>query len=337
MPVEATLPVTFSDVQDAAARLAGVAHRTPVFRSRRIDAMTGGCVYFKAENLQRAGAFKIRGAYNALCRLRDDQRAVGVLAYSSGNHAQGVALASALTAARATIIMPADAPRVKVEATREYLRGAALGSEVVIYDRRETTREALAERMLAERPMTLVSPYDNVDVIAGQGTATLELIEEAGPLDCLLVPCGGGGLLAGAAVAAAHASPGCRVIGVEPVAADKGGRSFRSGRLHSVYNPETIADGAKTPSLGEGTTFPIIRALVHEMRTAPDAALVESLRLVAQALKLVIEPTAGLAVAELLRLAGEAERPLAGLRIGVVLSGGNVEIDRYGRLLAGGQ
>ncbi len=238
---QASPPVAFADVQAAVARLAGHAHRTPVLTSRTVNERTGAQVYFKCENFQRMGAFKFRGAFNALSRLDPQARARGVLTYSSGNHAQAVALSAQILGIRATIIMPADAPAVKLQATRGY------GAEVITYDRSGPTREEIAARLAAERGMTIIPPYDHADVIAGQGTAAVELFEETGPLDWFLICTGGGGLTSGCAVAAAHLSPGCRVVGVEPAAGDDATRSFHTGVLHTVRNPDTIADGARAP------------------------------------------------------------------------------------------
>ena len=314
-----TLP-TFDDVRQAAGRIRGVAHRTPVLTSRAVDARTGATVRFKAENLQRAGAFKFRGAYNALSRLTEAQRARGVVTFSSGNHAQAVALASSLLGCRATIVMPVSAPPVKLAATRGY------GAEVITYDPATDDREAIGRRLAEERGLTLVPPFDHPDVLAGQGTAALELFEDAGPLDLLLVCCGGGGLLSGCALAAHALSPGCRVIGVEPAAGDDGARSFRTGTLQRVHNPQTVADGARTPSLG-AITFPLILRLVSDMVTVDDDQLLRSMFYMWQRLKVVVEPTGALAAAALLEGVVDAR----GARVGVVLSGGNVDLAEVGR------
>ena len=314
-----TLP-TFDDVRQAAGRIRGVAHRTPVLTSRAVDARTGATVRFKAENLQRAGAFKFRGAYNALSRLTEAQRARGVVTFSSGNHAQAVALASSLLGCRATIVMPVSAPPVKLAATRGY------GAEVITYDPATDDREAIGRRLAEERGLTLVPPFDHPDVLAGQGTAALELFEDAGPLDLLLVCCGGGGLLSGCALAAHALSPGCRVIGVEPAAGDDGARSFRTGTLQGVHNPQTVADGARTPSLG-AITFPLILRLVSDMVTVDDDQLLRSMFYMWQRLKVVVEPTGALAAAALLEGVVDAR----GARVGVVLSGGNVDLAEVGR------
>ena len=304
----------YDDVQAAAERLEGIAHRTPIATSRTVDARTGATVFFKCENLQRAGAFKFRGAYNALSRLDADKRRRGVLTYSSGNHAQAVALAGRLLEIKATIVMPDDAPAIKLAATREY------GGDVVTYDRRSEDRQELGARLARERGLTLIPPFDHPHVIAGQGTAAKELFEDVGPLDLLLVPCGGGGLLSGSGLSAAALAPGCRVVGVEPAAGDDATRSFRSGTLQTVGNPDTIADGARTPSLGE-LTFPLVRRFVHDMLTVTDEQLLRAMAFLWERLKLVVEPTGALAAAALLEGALDAR----GCRVGVVLSGGNAD------------
>ena len=309
--------VTYEDVRSAAERLRGVAHRTPVLTSTTVDERTGARVFFKCENFQRAGAFKFRGAYNALSRLSAEQRATGVLTYSSGNHAQALALAGRLLDVRVTIVMPADAPAVKLEATRAY------GGEVVTYDRAAgPTREEIGSHLAAERGLLVIPPYDHPDVVAGQGTAAAELIEEVGPLDLLLAPCGGGGLLSGTGIVARALAPDCRVVGVEPEKADDATRSFRTRVLQSVSNPDTIADGARTPSLGK-LTFPLVLQNVDEMATVSEDAIVSATLLLWNRLKIVVEPTGALAAAALL----EGVVPARGLRAGVILSGGNVDFD----------
>jgi threonine dehydratase len=316
-----TLAVTFADVEDAAARLAGVAHRTPVLTSRSLDERVGAQVFLKCEGFQRAGAFKFRGAYNALSRLTEDEKRRGVLTYSSGNHAQAIALAARIVGTKATIVMPKDAPAAKREATEGY------GARVVGYDPATEDRAAIARDLQAAAPMVLVPPFDHPHVIAGQGTAALELLEEVGELDALVVPCGGGGLLAGSALVAARRSPRCRVIGVEPELGDDGNRSFRSGTLETVHNPRTIADGARTPSLGL-LTFPIIRALVADMATVSDEELLATVRFVWERMKVIVEPTGVLGLAAVMR--GRVK----GARIGVVLSGANVDLATLAPLLA---
>ncbi|MBZ0250770.1 MAG: threo-3-hydroxy-L-aspartate ammonia-lyase [Burkholderiales bacterium] len=318
------LAVTWADIDAAAARLAGVAHRTPVMTSRTFDASTGAKAFFKCENFQRMGAFKFRGAYNALSRLSAEAGRRGVVAFSSGNHAQAVALAGRLLGIPAAIVMPADAPEVKVAATKGY------GAEVIFYDRAAgQDREAFAAGIAAERGATLIPPFDHADVIAGQGTAARELLEETGPLDWLFVCCGGGGLLSGCAVAASHLSPGIKVVGVEPAAGDDAARSFRTRTLQRVENPVTIADGARTQSLGR-LTFPLVLAHVHDFLTVTDAELVEAMRFLWERMKLVVEPTGALATAGLL----SGRMDTRGARVGVILSGGNVDLRAAAKLFA---
>lgn len=317
-----TLP-TIADIHSAARRLAGRAHRTPVLRSRGLDVALGAQMFFKCENFQRAGAFKFRGAYNALAQLTDAERRAGVLTYSSGNHAQAIALAGSELGVPTTIVMPLDAPAVKRTATESY------GGVVIGYDRATGDREAIGRALAEERGLTVIPPYDHPHIIAGQGTCALELFEEVGALDLLVTPCGGGGLLSGSALAAQALSPRCRIVGVEPRAGDDGARSFASRRLQTVHNPDTIADGARTPSLGQ-LTFPLILAHVSQMVTVDDAALVRAMRRLAERLKVVVEPTGALGAAAVFERAVAVE----GLRVGVVLSGGNVDLTQWGRLLA---
>jgi threo-3-hydroxy-L-aspartate ammonia-lyase len=318
-----SLAISFTDIEAAAQRLAGVAHRTPVLTSRTADALTGARLFFKAENLQRMGAFKFRGAYNALAQFSHEQRRAGVVAFSSGNHAQAVALAARLLGMPATIVMPQDAPAIKIEATRGY------GAEVVLYDRYTEDREAIGARLAAERGMTLIPPYDHPHVMAGQGTAALELLQDAGPLDALLVCVGGGGLISGCAVAARHLQPGCRVIGVEPEAGNDVQQSLRAGAIVHIDVPHTIADGAQTQQPGR-YTFPVIQALVAEVVTVSDEALRSAMRLFASRMKIVVEPTGCLGAAAVF----EGKVDLRGQRVGVILSGGNVDLARYAALIA---
>ena len=313
-----TLPV-FADVESAADQIAGAAHRTPVVTSRSVDERTGAQVFFKCENLQRAGAFKFRGAYNALSRMSSDERKRGVVTFSSGNHAQAIALAGQILNIPRVIVMPSDAPAVKRIATEGY------GGEVILYDRDNEDREAIGKRLASERGLTLIPPYDHPHIIAGQGTAVRELIEETGPLDLLFVPCGGGGLLSGSAIAARAMAPACKVIGVEPAAGDDATRSFRTKQLQTVNNPKTVADGARTPSLGS-LTFPLVLENVNDMATVDDPALLKTMFYLWERLKLVVEPTGALAAAAAL----EGATPLSGLRVGIVLSGGNVDIGQVG-------
>jgi threonine dehydratase len=314
---------TYADVEAAALRIKGVAHHTPVLTSATANRRTDASLVFKAENLQRMGAFKFRGGYNAIAALSPEQKRAGVVTYSSGNHAQAIALAGKLLGVPTTIIMPEDAPVAKVEATQAY------GGEIVRYDRYSQDRLVIGGRLAAERGLTVIPPYDHPHVIAGQGTATKELIEDAGPLDILLVCLGGGGLLAGAALAAKALNPGCRVFGVEPEAGNDGQQSFRSGKIVKIAVPKTIADGAQTAFLGD-LTFPIIQALVEDIVTVSDAALIEAMRFFAERMKLVVEPTGCLAAAA----AFTGAVPVAGKRVGVILSGGNVDLASFARFIA---
>jgi threonine dehydratase len=317
-----TLAIRFADIEAARERLRGVAHRTPVLTSRSADARTGARLFFKCENLQRTGAFKFRGAYNALAQFSPEQRARGVVAFSSGNHAQAIALAAQLLGIPATIVMPQDAPPIKIEATRGY------GAEIVFYDRYREDREAIGRALAAERGLTLIPPFDHPHVMAGQGTAAAELIEDVGALDALVVCVGGGGLISGCAVAAKHLAPGCRVIGVEPEAGNDVQLSLAAGRIVHIDVPATIADGAQTQHAGQ-LTFPVIQALVAEIVTVPDAALVRAMRFFAERMKLVVEPTGALAAAAVFE-----RLSLAGRRVGVIVSGGNLDCARYAHLLS---
>jgi threo-3-hydroxy-L-aspartate ammonia-lyase len=321
-PDNSALAITYADVAAAADRVAGHAHRTPVLTSRTVDERTGAKVFFKCENLQRIGAFKFRGAYNAVSQLSPEDRERGVLSFSSGNHAQAVALAGQLLGVRVTIVMPSDAPAVKIQATRGY------GAEVVLNDKRKETREEVAERIVRERGLTMIPPFDNPHVIAGQGTAAKELIEDAGKLDYLFVPVSGGGLISGCAVAAAHLSPGCKVIGVEPVAGDDATRSFRTRTLQTCYNPDTIADGARTHALGK-LTFPLILRYVSDMATVSDAEIVRAMLYLWERMKIIVEPTGALGAAGLF----ERGLPVAGKKVGVILSGGNVDFKSVAKYL----
>jgi threonine dehydratase len=313
-PDHRSLAISYADVAAAAERLAGHAHRTPTLTSRTVDERTGAKVFFKCENLQRIGAFKFRGAFNALSQLAPAERERGVLSFSSGNHAQAVALSGKMLGIRVTIVMPSDAPAVKIEATRGY------GAEVLLNDKRKETREEVAERIVRERGLTMIPPFDDPRIMAGQGTAAKELIEDAGKLDYLFVPVSGGGLISGCAVAAAHLSPGCKVIGVEPEAGDDATRSFRTKTLQTCYNPETIADGARTHQLGN-LTFPLILRYVSDMATVSDAEIVRAMLYLWERMKIIVEPTGALGAA------GFFERglPVAGKKVGVILSGGNVD------------
>lgn len=313
MPAPTELP-TFADVRSAAERLAGVANRTPVVTCRTLDERVGARVFLKSESFQRVGAFKFRGAYNAVSRLSAAERARGVVTFSSGNHAQAVALACSLVGAAATIVMPDNAPVVKRAATEGY------GARVVTYAAGNEGREVVARRLMEEEGLVLIPPFDHPHVIAGQGTAALELCEEVEGLDLLVVPCGGGGLLSGSALAAKALRPGCRVVGIEPEAGDDATRSFRTGTLQRVENPQTIADGTRTESLGE-RTFPLVLEWVDDMETVSEEAIADAVRFLFYRAKLVIEPSGALGVAALLSGAVEAR----GRRVGVILSGGNVD------------
>lgn len=321
----ATLP-TYADVQAAARTIEGIAHRTPVLRSRRLDALAGCELHLKAEHLQRVGAFKFRGAFTALSAFDADQRRAGVVAFSSGNHAQAVALAARELGIPAVIVMPHDAPELKVAATLGY------GAEVVRYDRWTEDREALGAAIAAERGMTVVPPYDHPGVIAGQGTAVKELLEDVPDLDVVVTPLGGGGLLAGSILSAQALAPAARVYGVEPAAGDDGRRSLAEGRIVTIATPRTIADGAQTLHLGE-LTFPVLRDGVTAVVTATDDELVGAMRVVAATLKQVVEPTGVLGLAAVL---SGAVPETAGRRVGVVLSGGNVDLRRFASLVSDG-
>ena len=313
---------TYEDVAAASRRLLGIAHRTPVLRSRQANQLLGAELFFKCENFQRMGAFKFRGGYNALARFSPEQRKRGVVAFSSGNHAQGIALAAQLLDIAATIVMPHDAPASKVAATRGY------GGKVVLYDRYQEDREAITAGLASEQGLTAIPPYDHPDVIAGQGTAAKELFEEVGELDHLFVCLGGGGLLAGSALAAKALAPACRVHGVEPEAGNDGQQSLRSGKIVFIDTPNTIADGAQTQSLGQ-LTFDIIRRDVADIVTATDAQLIEAMRFYASRMKMVVEPTGCLSLAG----AQHAGLSVKGSRVGIIISGGNIDLARFAKLI----
>ncbi|AOJ35129.1 threo-3-hydroxy-L-aspartate ammonia-lyase [Burkholderia metallica] len=317
-----TLP-TYDDVAAAAARLEGHAHRTPVMTSRTIDEALGAQVFFKCENLQRMGAFKFRGAFNALSRFDAEQRRNGVVAFSSGNHAQAIALSARMLGIPATIVMPQDAPAAKMAATRGY------GGNVVTYDRYTEDREQIGRDLAARHGLTLIPPYDHPDVIAGQGTAAKELFDEVGPLDAVFTPLGGGGLLSGTALATRALSPHATLYGVEPEAGNDGQQSFRSGSIVHIDTPRTIADGAQTQHLGN-LTFPIIRRDVDDILTATDAELVDCMRFFATRMKIVVEPTGCLSFAAVRRM----KDALKGKRVGVVISGGNVDLENFCALVS---
>ncbi|MET3374193.1 L-threonine dehydratase catabolic TdcB [compost metagenome] len=313
---------TYDDVIAAAARLEGHAHRTPVLQSTTANERWGAQFFFKCENFQRMGAFKFRGAFNALSKFDAAQRKGGVIAFSSGNHAQAIALSARLLSMPAVIVMPKDAPAAKVAATKGY------GAEVVMYDRFTEDREALTKRLAQERGMTMIPPYDHPDVLTGQGTAVKELIEETGPLDHLFVCLGGGGLLSGSALSARALSPACKVYGVEPEAGNDGQQSLRAGKIVHIDTPKTIADGAQTQHLGE-YTFGIIQRDVDDIFTVTDEQLVEAMRFFAERMKMVVEPTGCLAFAGAIA----AAKAIEGQRVGIVISGGNVDLSRYASLI----
>ncbi|MBC8076410.1 MAG: pyridoxal-phosphate dependent enzyme [Chloroflexales bacterium] len=314
--------VSFADVQRAAERLAGVAHRTPVMVSRTLDALTGRSVFLKCENFQRGGAFKFRGAYNAISRLleRDDAPG-GVAAFSSGNHAQGVALAAQLLGVPAVICMPTDAPLVKLAATRGY------GAEVLLYDRHTTDREVFAREVAAERDLALIPPYDHPDIIAGQGTTALELLEEVPELDTLVAPVGGGGLIAGCAIAAHSLNPQLAVYGVEAEDADDTLRSLRAGERVSIPPPRTVADGMRPQTPG-ALTFPINQRHLADVLIVSDDEILQAAAFCLQRLKLVVEPTGAVPLAAVLN----SRLPANARRVGVILSGGNIDPSVLARL-----
>ncbi len=322
------LAIAWDDIAAAQQRIAGTARRTPVMTSRTADDRTGAQVFFKCENLQRMGAFKFRGAYNALSQFSAAQRQAGVIAFSSGNHAQAIALSARLLGMPSVIVMPQDSPAAKLAATRGYQEGQP-NSEVVLYDRYTEDREAIGRRLAEERGMTLIPPYDHPHVMAGQGTAAAELIQEVGPLDLLLVCVGGGGLVSGCAIAAHHLSPGVEVVGVEPEAGNDTQQSLARGEIVHIDTPKTIADGAQTQHSGQ-LTFPVIQRHVSRIVTVSDAQLVDAMRFFAERMKLVVEPTGCLGAAAL--FSGAVKAP--GRRVGVILSGGNVDLGRYAELLA---
>jgi threonine dehydratase len=316
------LAISYDDIGHAYDRISGIAHRTPVFTSTAADARTGARLFFKCENFQRVGAFKFRGAYNALSQFSQEQRDHGVVAFSSGNHAQAIALSARLIGMTAVIVMPTDAPAIKVAATRGY------GAEVVLYDRYAEDREEIGRELAEKRGLTLIPPYDHPHVMAGQGTTAKELIEDVGPLDCLIAPLGGGGLLSGCAVAAKALSPGCSIIGVEPEAGNDGQQSLRCGRIVHIDTPNTIADGAQTQHLGR-YTFPILQQHVDDILTVSDDALVTTMSFFASRMKMIVEPTGCLAAAA----AFGQNTSLRGKRVGVVVSGGNVDMARFAALI----
>jgi threonine dehydratase len=304
----------FDRIQAAKKRLGGQAHVTPVMTSRTLDRQVGAAVYLKCENYQRVGAFKFRGAYNAMAQLAEEDAKRGVITYSSGNHAQAIALVGRLLDIQTTIVMPHDAPTTKRAATEAY------GATIIEYDPAETTREEISRDLEKRHGYKLIPPYDHIDIVAGQATAALELFEKLKSLDMLLVPCGGGGLLSGSAIAAKNMAPECRVIGIEPELADDATRSFRTGTLHTVKNPPTIADGTRTPSLGKQVTFPLVLKYVADMQTVSEEAIIEAVKFLFYRMKLVVEPSGALGVAALLSV---SVKPRG--RVGVIISGGNID------------
>ena len=316
------LSISYEDIRAAHQRIQAYIHRTPVLQSSTLNQLVGAEVFFKAENMQRMGAFKFRGACNALLQFDEHQKKQGVVTFSSGNHAQAIALAARELKMRAVIVMPEDAPKIKIEATRGY------GGEVVLYNRYTEDREAIGRKLAQEQGLSLIPPYDHPHVMAGQGTCVKELIEEVGDLDYLLVPLGGGGLLSGCALAAKTLSPKCTVIGVEPAAGNDGQRSFMSGAIVHIDTPKTIADGAQTQHLGQHT-FPLIQKYVNAIHTVSDDELVAAMRFCASRMKTVIEPTGCLGIA----LAMQSTLDIRGKRVGIVISGGNVDIQRFAQFL----
>ena len=317
----ASLP-TYEDVAQAAERILGVAHRTPVLTSRTVNEEFGAEIFFKCENMQRMGAFKFRGGYNALAKFSPEQRRAGVVAFSSGNHAQAIALSAKILGMPATIVMPQDAPAAKVAATRGY------GATVVTYDRYTEDREQIGRELAEKHGLTLIPPYDHADVIAGQGTAAKELFEEVGPLDAFFVCLGGGGLLSGSALATRALSPGCLLYGVEPEAGNDGQQSLRKGEIVHIDTPRTIADGAQTQHLGQ-LTFPIIQRDVDDILTVSDEELVACMRFFAERMKIVVEPTGCLGFAAARRM----KEQLKGKKVGILISGGNIDLGRFASLI----
>jgi threonine dehydratase len=318
------LAISFDDVQKAHDRILNIANRTPVLTSRYANSLTGAELFFKCENFQRVGAFKFRGAYNAISQFTPEQKAAGVVTFSSGNHAQAIALSANLLGVKAMIVMPSDAPKIKVAATRGY------GAEVVFYDRYKEDREAIGKQIMEERKMTLIPPYDHPHVMAGQGTAAKELIEDVGKLDMLLAPVGGGGLISGCATAAKAMIPGCTIIGVEPEAGNDAQQSLRDGKIIHIEVPKTIADGAQTQHLGQ-YTFPVMQHLVDDILTVADSELIEAMNFFAGRMKIVVEPTGCLGAAAVFGKHLEVR----GKRIGVILSGGNIDLMSFASMIRG--
>jgi threo-3-hydroxy-L-aspartate ammonia-lyase len=319
-----TLAIQYSDIEQAAQRILGLAHKTPVLTSTIANELSGAQLFFKCENFQRMGAFKFRGAANAIAKFSPAQRKGGVIAFSSGNHAQAIALSARMAGIPALIVMPKDAPNIKLQATRGY------GAEIVLYDRYTQDREALCKQLAAERGMTMIPPFDHADVMAGQGTASKELFEEVGTLDALIVCLGGGGLLSGCAIAAHHFAPQCEVIGAEPEAGDDAKQSLAAGHIIKIDTPKTIADGAQTQALGL-LTFPVIQQHVSRIETVSDTELKNTMRFFAQTMKMVVEPTGCLAAAVAMRQ--NSGLGLKGKRVGIIVSGGNTDLSQFGQFL----
>ena len=317
------LPVTYQDIQTAAKILQDVAHHTPVLTSSYADEIGGAKLFFKCENFQRIGAFKFRGAYNALAQLNEAQKRKGVVAFSAGNHSQAVALASRMLNISATIVMPSDAPAVKIEATRGY------GAKVVLYDRNKENREKIANQFVQEQGLSLIPPYDHPHVIAGQGTVAKELFEEVGELDYLFVCVGGGRLISGCSIAAAHLSPHCKMIGVEPEEGNDAQQSFYKKEIVSIPVPSTIADGARTQQLGK-IVWPIFISNVHNMLTVSDKQLSSQMRFFAERMKIIVEPTGCLGAAAVMNKLID----ISNSRVGIIVSGGNVDLDLFCDILA---
>jgi len=311
----------FDQIQAAKERLKGWANVTPILSSRTLNRMVDAEVFFKCENLQRVGAFKFRGAFNSIAQLSDEQKAGGVIAYSSGNHGQAIAAVCQMLNIKATVVMPNNAPAIKRAATEGY------GATIIEYDPTITVREDIAKQLAVEHGYTTIPPFDHEDIIAGQGTAALEFFDEIGDLDMLLVPCGGGGLLSGSAITARSVSPKCRVIGIEPELADDATQSFRTGKLHTIQNPPTIADGTRTPSLGE-ITFPLVREYVNDMKTVSESSIMNAVKFFFYRMKQVVEPSGALGLAALLSQAVSAEG-----RTGIIISGGNIDADTMIQIL----
>lgn len=316
----------YQDVQEAAERLRDVVHRTPVLSSQTLNGRLDAEVFFKCENLQRIGAFKFRGAYNAIAKLGAAERSAGVVTYSSGNHGQAIARAASMLGVAATIVMPTDAPKAKRNAAASY------GARIISYDRLTESREEVAQALVAEEGLTLIPPFNHADVIAGQGTAAMELLEDVGGLDALFVPLGGGGLLAGSLLAAHAVAPECLVYGVEPLAGNDGQQSFAKGEIVRIDPPRSIADGALTQALGD-CTFPIIHRYAHDVLAVPDEKLIAAMQFFAERMKIVVEPTGCLGAAAVIH----ETVPVRGMRVGVILSGGNVDLAGYAACLSHGQ